>query len=40
MIRTSFAAALAISTAAALPAPASAQQDDAEKQFGIVHFET
>src|ERR1700742_4700503 len=26
--------------AAVLPVPAAAQQDDAEKQFGIVHFET
>jgi hypothetical protein len=27
-------------TAAALPLPTAAQQDDTEKQFGIVHFET
>src|SRR6188508_2583995 len=40
MIRISFAAAIAISAAAGFPAPAAAQQDDAERQFGIVHFET
>src|SRR5256885_13304030 len=39
MIRTSLAAVL-MATAAALPVPALGQQDDAEKQFGIVHFET
>ncbi len=39
MQKTSFAAAIAIAAATALPAPAIAQ-DDAEKQFGIVHFET
>src|SRR3954463_13155792 len=40
MTKTSFVAALAITAAtAAWPLPAGAQ-DDAEKQFGIVHFET
>ncbi|MGB9366173.1 MAG: hypothetical protein WCE79_09185 [Xanthobacteraceae bacterium] len=34
-----FAAAAAVAVASALPVPAVAQ-DDAEKQFGIVHFET
>jgi hypothetical protein len=38
-IRT-IAAAIALAAASALPVPALAQQDDAEKQFGIVHFET
>src|ERR1043165_2996059 len=37
---TMFAAAAAVAAASALPIPALAQQDDAEKQFGIVHFET
>ena len=35
-----FAAAVTVAAASALPVPALAQQDDAEKQFGIVHFET
>src|ERR1044072_3574878 len=35
-----FAAAVAVAAASAAPVPALAQQDDAEKQFGIVHFET
>ena len=35
-----FAAAVAVAAASALPVPALAQQDDGEKQFGIVHFET
>jgi tetratricopeptide (TPR) repeat protein len=35
-----FATAVALAAATALPVPALAQQDDAEKQFGIVHFET
>ena len=35
-----FATAVAVATASVLPIPAPAQQDDAEKQFGIVHFET
>ncbi len=40
MTRTSFATAMAIAAATtALPAPALAQ-DDAEKQFGTVHFAT
>src|SRR3954463_16590105 len=40
MTKTSFVAALAITAAtAAWPLPAGAQ-DDAEKQFGTVHFET
>ena len=34
------ATAVALAAATALPVPALAQQDDAEKQFGIVHFET
>jgi tetratricopeptide (TPR) repeat protein len=38
-VRASFVAAVAIGTATALPVPALAQ-DDTEKQFGIVHFET
>lgn len=38
-VRT-FATAVAVAAASALPVPALAQQDDAEKQFGIVHFET
>ena len=39
MKTTSFAAAVAIAASTALPIPAFAQ-DDAEKQFGTVHFET
>ena len=35
-----FAAPVAVAAGSALPIPALAQQDDAEKQFGIVHFET
>jgi len=38
-IRT-FAAAATLAAASALPVPALTQQDDAERQFGIVHFET
>jgi tetratricopeptide (TPR) repeat protein len=38
-VRT-FAATMALAAASTLPVPALAQQDDAEKQFGIVHFET
>jgi hypothetical protein len=34
------ATAVALAAAPALPVPALAQQDDAEQQFGIVHFET
>jgi Tfp pilus assembly protein PilF len=34
-----FATAASVA-ATALPVPARAQQDDTEKQFGIVHFET
>src|SRR6187401_1339695 len=33
-------ATAAVVAATALPVPAFAQQDDTEKQFGIVHFET
>ena len=36
----SFAAAVVVAAASALPVPALAQQDGTEKQFGIVHFET
>ena len=35
-----FATAVALTAATGLPVPALAQQDDGEKQFGIVHFET
>src|SRR5215208_1590353 len=35
-----FPTALALAAATALPLPVLAQQDDAEKQFGIVHFDT
>jgi len=35
-----FVAAVAVAAAGALPVPALAQQEDTEKQFGIVHFET
>jgi tetratricopeptide (TPR) repeat protein len=39
-VRALFASVVAVAAMAALPIPAIAQQDDAEKQFGIVHFET
>src|SRR5215212_5559095 len=35
-----FASAVAFAAATALPVPVLSQQDEAEKQFGIVHFET
>ena len=40
MSKASLAAVIALTTATVSPMPANAQQDDAEKQFGIVHFET